>query len=348
MLPGVKRKKMEINIFRDGENYVQIGGAPGTAGFWNFVDERLFFYHDRNDPDFTLSVLFHEFTHLLAHLIQPKFCHPIWCNEGLAEYFGASKVVKNKLVLGGMQEGRLVAMAKWREEDEDNDYTLEELMKVPAGSFGGLEYGWAWSFVHFMMESPKYKKKFMKYYVGLAKNKGIKRERTSYYYPSVSSKEDIKWFKKCFGVKNLDELNIEWHAYIDCALKVTSASGYLYEAKVLHRKGKYKKALAALKTAEEKWKGDPSPLVYHYRGLCFKERNKYGDARDAFLKAIEIDPVHGWYYYYLGDVLEEMNDKDVLSEAIRFKKLALELLPDDWTLRNKVERDQVTRGRRTQ
>ncbi len=50
-------------------------------------------------------------------------------------------------------------MNKWREED--NSYTLQELMSLSPNRFGGLEYGWAWSFVHFMMNS-KYKKKFMK------------------------------------------------------------------------------------------------------------------------------------------------------------------------------------------
>ena len=102
--PGLKRKKMEINIFRDKENYTQVGGVPGAAGHFNFVEEELFFYHDRNDPEFVQSVLLHEFTHLLTHLMKSKFCHPTWCNEGLAEYYGASKREGSKLVFGGMQE----------------------------------------------------------------------------------------------------------------------------------------------------------------------------------------------------------------------------------------------------
>lgn len=341
--PGAKRKKMEINICRDSENYVQIGGAPGTAGYWNFVEERLFFYHDRNDPEFTLSVLLHEFTHLLTHLIQPKFCHPIWCNEGIAEYFGASKREGSKLSFGHMQEGRLVLMNKWREDG--NDYHLEELMRTPPGAFGSLEYGWGWTFLHFALENKKYKKKFMKYYVGLAKGSGIKREDGYYYYPTVKPSEDIEHFKKCFGIKSLDKLNKEWHDYIDENLSVVSGAGYLYEAKTQFYSDT-EKAHEAITMAEEKWEGKPSPVLYFYKGRILQKMDESEEAEKAFKKAIELDPINGRYYYYLGDTMEEMDDEKVIDDAVRFKSLSLELSPDDYSLRHKVEQDERSRNKR--
>jgi tetratricopeptide (TPR) repeat protein len=336
--PGVKRKKMEINIFRDRENYAQVGGSRYSLGHWNFVDERLFFYHDRNDPDFTLSVLLHEFTHLLTHLIKPKFCHPIWCNEGIAEYFGGSKRDGTKLIFGGMQEGRLVAMKKWREEG--NDYHLEELMRIPPNAFGGLEYAWAWTFVHFMLEHPKYQKKFMKYYVGLAKDSGVKREEDFYYYPTVKSYEDVAYFKKCFGIRNLDKLNDEWHAYIDANLEVTTGAGYLREAMTLYYKDDHDKALEAITSAEEKWEGSPNPSLFLTKGRILMDMEKYKQAKTAFSAAIELDPLNGWGYYYLGDSMEEMEKASLKEEYRRFKRLAREVSPGDWKLRNRVERDE--------
>jgi tetratricopeptide (TPR) repeat protein len=336
--PGEKRKKMQINLLRDQADYVQVGGVPGTAGYWNFVEERLFFYHDRNDPEFTLSVLLHEFTHLLAHLMKPKFCHPIWCNEGIAEYYGASKQEGSKLIYGGMQEGRLGLMKQWREDG--NDYTIEELMRVPSRSFGGLEYGWAWSLVHFFIHHPKYSKKFMAYYVGLAKKSGIKREMAGYFYPTVRASEDIEHFKKTMGINNFDKLNEEWHDYIDNNLRVSSGAGYLYEAKLKYRKDDNRDALKAIEKAEEKWEGEPSPLLYYYKGLILKDLRKWDQAQTAFLKAIDYDPLNAWNYYYVGEMLEKSKEDAALDEAMRNKRLAYELAPDDWNLRFKVEQDE--------
>jgi tetratricopeptide (TPR) repeat protein len=336
--PGVKRKKMQINIFRDKENFAQVGGVPGAAGFWNFVDERLFFYYDRNDPEFVQNVLLHEFTHLLTHLIAPKFCHPIWCNEGIAEYYGASKIKDGKLVFGCMQEGRLVNMNRWREKG--NDYTLEELMRVPSGSFGALEYGWGWSLVHFFMNNKKYRKKFMKYYIDLARGRGIKREQGNYYYPTVRASNDVAHFKKVFGIKNFDKLNKEWHDYIDSALKVSSGSGYLYEGKRYYWENKYKEALEALEMAENKWTGDPSALLYHYKGLSLKNLDRFAEAEDALREALRLDPLNAWDYYYLGDIYEKKGGDDDCRKAAQNKKMAREIAPDDYNLRYRVERDE--------
>jgi tetratricopeptide (TPR) repeat protein len=333
---GEKRKKMEINLFRDKENFDQVGGIPMAAGFWNFVDERLFFYHDRNDLEYVRSVLLHEFTHLLTHLIDPRFNHPIWVEEGTAEYFGATVVEDGKLKFGGMQEGRLVSMARWREKG--NDYHLEELMRCPRGAFGGIEYGWAWSFVHFMMENKKYTKKFMRYYTGLATDTSVDRERFG-KRSTVTESVGVAYFKKIFKLRNLDKLNDEWHDYIDTQLKVSSGRGYLYEARSHFWSGKNEDALESIQNAEENWEGDPSPLLYYYKGRILNNLARYPDARKALLEAIALDPLNAWNYYYLGDVVDSIGGDAEEKEAVRLKKLALEIEPEDYTLRYRVERE---------
>lgn len=348
--PGHRRDKPLICIFRDAEQFQQVGGVGGgVLGYWNFVEEKLCFYHDRNDPEFTVKVLLHEFTHLLTHLIEPKFNHPIWCNEGIAEYFGATSVEEGKLVYGGMLENRVVSMNAWRAKD--NDYHLEELMRVSRGAFSGIEYGWAWSFVRFCMSSKKYNKKFIKFYVGLAKDTRVDRGDVSgYYYPSVKPSDMVDYFKKTFGTRDLDKLNEEWHAYIDESLRVSSGKGYLQEAKIQWMENKDKEALESIKTAEEEWDGDESPLLYYTKGRILMDLDKYALAKEAFAKAAELDAINGRYYYYLGDAFEEMYDDDeteeLLKEAIRLKELARELAPDDYNLRYWVERDAQLRKER--
>lgn len=336
---GVRRKKMEINICRDRDNYVQIGGAPGTAGYFNFVDERLFFYHDRSDPEFALGVLIHEFTHLLIHLIKPKFCHPIWCNEGMAEYFRGSSIKDNKLTFGGILEDRLSNMNNWRKEG--NDYHLEELIRTQPGGFGGIEYGWAWSFIHFVMENKKYKKRFMKYFIGLAKGSGVKRDSGTFYYPTVLGSEDVKQFKKAFGVKNLDKLNKEWHEYIDKKLKVSTSKGYLYEARSNFHNSQAEEALESITKAEESWEEAKSPYLYYLKGRILAKLDKHIEAEKAFRQAIELDPINGRYFYYLGDAIAEKTDPnpELKKQARQYKKLALELEPTDYDLRHMVEND---------
>ena len=245
-----------------------------------------------------------------------------------------------------MLENRVVSMNAWRAKD--NDYHLEELMKVSRGAFHGLEYGWAWSFVRFCMSSKKYKTKFIKFYVGLARDSRVDRGDVSgYYYPSVKPRDMIAYFKKVFGMRNLDKLNDEWHAYIDENLHVSSGKGYLQEAKVQWMEDKNEEALESIQTAEEEWDGDESPLLYYTKGRILMDLDKYALAREAFARAVELDAINGRYYYYLGDALEELYDEEeteeLLKEAVRLKELARELAPADYNLRYWVERDAKAR-----
>src|SRR4030095_11989769 len=110
--PSLARKKMSVMVFRDREDYFKAGASPGgSAGWFSQYGESLNFYYDFEDPSFTKHVMLHEGTHLLTYLATSKFEPPSWINEGMAEYFGSSRVTgdrgKRKMEPGQMLDYRM-------------------------------------------------------------------------------------------------------------------------------------------------------------------------------------------------------------------------------------------------
>src|SRR5688500_12493908 len=113
--------------------------------------------------------MLHETNHYLTYLIDPDFRYPLWINESLAEYYGASRwdPASKKMTVGLLQEGRLAAIqddilaGKWQ--------GLEALFRLEQDAFTADHYAWGWSFVHFLLENEKYASKFKTFYVALAR-----------------------------------------------------------------------------------------------------------------------------------------------------------------------------------
>src|SRR4029079_12898681 len=144
--------------------------GPSVLGyFWNY-DQTLNFYHEYSEPDQTTWVALHECTHLLTYLVDPQYESQIWVNEGVADFFGSSKVYRKngKLVIepGQLQTDRILTVQQALKDEKaggpatagakvtgftGRPFTkLEDLFLLTHADFDGFQYAHAWSFVYFL------------------------------------------------------------------------------------------------------------------------------------------------------------------------------------------------------
>ncbi len=319
--------KLKVCIYNNEKDFLRITGRPrGILGFFRFVAPiELNFFHDRRDPQLTLSVLWHECNHYFMHLfVQKGVQNPAWLEEGLAEYFGGSSwdPKTKKMVPGLIQEGRLVNLQDAMDGEEY--MKLEKMLKIPHPQ-SGLEYAWYWSFCHMLFSKKKYARGFNTFIVKMAKDKTLKKEPWpgAPNFRWVKPDVQIALLKKCLKVKDLSALEKEWYEYIK-GMKVHSARGY-YEAALECRK--WKRPIRAGLYFKKALELDPD-YIRAYEGYAdlLYDQDKYKEAREICKKGLEKDPINPNFYLILARVEVETGSK---QKAERLCNLAMDLAPDD-------------------
>jgi tetratricopeptide (TPR) repeat protein len=334
--------KPPVCLYHDEEYYYQVSGAPrGAIGYFRFVSPiELDLFYERNDPRLTIDVLFHEGNHLLTYMIDPTFMYSPWVNESLAEYYGASQwdPATKTMSVGHVQEGRLVVL--WDEIAKGKMRDLEEMIKEER--FGAVDYAWGWSFVHFLMETPKYGEKFQKFYIALAKDPKIPRREARPGFNEVSVPDQVDALKRYLGVKDLKTLETEWHEYIKGRLKLTSERGYSDAGKWAWRFDMKLKAKRFFTKAVEG--GSANPDTYGTFAEVLVANREYDQAIQMWEKAIELDPLNPEYYVDLGRFLAHGQGATSDERKERGKKLialAQEMAPDDPMIWMQTQLDEL-------
>ncbi len=321
--PSKEYGKATVNIYHNPEYYYQVSGSPSRAvGYYMPSRRDLNFYYDRDNHRYTLDVMFHEAHHMMTHMMNPKVSYPAWIREGMAEYYGASvwNARTKKLEVGGIQAGRLCVL--WDRIKKDKWQGLEDLI---TGNKVDALYAWGWSFCHFMMSTPKYTKKFRKFYAALARSKHIQRKVHAAGRMTIPPTEQIKHFRKIVGVKDLGALEAEWHDYIKSALALDRVElDWSMGAHILYIYGEREKAREFYEKAiaEPEAKG---MTFYRYSKLLFEE-GKIEEASDNADKATQRDPLLARAWFLLGRCHEA---KGKAEDGLRIIRLAGEIDPDD-------------------
>jgi len=322
--------KVTINIYHDEEYYQQVSGAqPGVVGWYMPADRDLHFFYDRDRHEFTVDVMFHEGNHMLTHMINVRMWYPSWLGEGMAEYYGASEwdAKAKTMELGRIQSSRLCVLWNQVEEREkkgkDNAWHgLEELIK--SQRIGAIGYSWAWSFCHFLLSSPKYQKGFKKFFKALGTDKKIKRVPYGPFV-TVPPDEQIRLLLKYLKVKDIRNLEKEWHQYIrkELALDLVELD-WAGAGWIMSLYGERKKAREFFEKAVAE--GEQSGYVYYsYAKLLFDSDDR-DQASTYVQKAIDADPFHARAWLLKGLCHIRKGKKD---EGMKFIDLAMELDPDD-------------------
>lgn len=301
------------------------GAGGGTLAYYRFVEPReLNFYYDGKDPDRTAAVLFHEANHYLTDLLGETFQHPHWVNEAMAEYYGATTFdpVKEKVVVGGIQEGRLVEVLS--DIDGGKWMNVKELVSSEERAYE--HYYWGWSFVHFLMEDRQYQKRFRAFFSDLARARDVKRQPWQMSFESVSGEECLRVFMSRMGLRDdrdIEELQKKWYEHIkslDCS-QVTGLEKAGIEA---FRQGRIKfRASRLLKEAIEK--GSTNVQAYFHYSQCLQFKGDEKGALEMLEKACELEPLEPDAWAYRGFLLIQMDEKEKGEKMIA---LAKEIDPD--------------------
>ncbi len=323
---GSNDGRLAINIYGNRKEYNRTSGAGSyTLGYFKFVGAYdLNIFYDRTDPDGTRDVMFHEVGHYLHKLIDQGFRYPHWPGESLCEYYGAGywDEEEGELVIGLMQEGRLaeikadIAKGEW--------IGLEELITKDRYE----DYTWGWSLVHFLMNDDRYASKFKKFFLGLAKDRKVKRSASGFgkvVLKTVSPQDVLAFFKKSLGLKNDEafrELEREWHQYVDEELQLESASGLEKAAVKAMREGRTIRAKRLFQEAIEAGT-ERAQTYYNYGTFLYREGDK-SEAAEMLEKAVEYAPLQAEYYWSLAYAIRK-KDKERSKQLARMAK---ELDPD--------------------
>jgi tetratricopeptide (TPR) repeat protein len=316
--------KLKVCFYHDRDSFNRTAGVSGgVMAYYRFVAPReLDFFYDRRDPESTVSTMFHEANHYLTDLVSEDFQYPHWINEAMAEYWGASKwdPVKKTMTVGDIQDGRLVELKN--DIDAGKTIRLESLIGSEARDYN--HYYWGWSFVHFMLETPKYAKGFKKFFLDLARAKDVDRKRGAFQFKNVSGKECLKAFKKRLKVKDIGRLEAEWYDYI-AKLEPKGTYGLERAGLGAYYNGRMIKASRLLGEAVEA--GSTSiPVHLRYASVLQMKPDGREKALEVAVRACELDPLDADCWAAQGYVLHNLGRKD---EAKKFVALAREMNPDD-------------------
>lgn len=321
--PSLMRTKMVVNVYKSEEDFFANAAAPdispGVLGYFWAYDKTLNFFHDYQEPSLSTWVALHECTHLLTYLIDDQYEPQIWLNEAVADYFGSSKVYrdkKGKLVIEpglpqldrvltvqeaiGVAEGAGPASggAK-RAKRAGRGYTgLEKMFTIDRGAFDGFEYAHAWSFVYFLntWENGKHQKDFNRFFKEIyTRAKGIPSEQMGRGF-GIKPADIRAHLLKRIGEKDVDKLEKEWIAYIK-AIPVEGPEARMKRGMQNLRLMKLDEAVADLDEAVEAGCKDPRAFVARAKALAFQGADER--ARADLLKAVELDPLDADVYYDL-------------------------------------------------
>lgn len=344
-----RKRKPIVRIFKDRAEYMNFTRAFGTGGYFSFVDNTLHLFHNFEDPALTASVLLHEGAHLLNYLSNTRFAgRPHWIEEGVAEYFGSSKISRNKrgkLILepGQILGNRLLFIHNLVATRKVNNLRAALATK----SYKYPDYAYWWSFVHFMIHSEEYGNKFLKFYRKLYALRNVEgRKNGDFVY--VSSEESVKAFEKSLKIKDWDLVQAKWEQFIVDNVEKVGGYGWMVLGRDLYfesfkRKaveenakkgeeldGKSQKTLleesmeALNRSIEEK--GYVKAEAFYYRAMAYKEIFEYQKGLQDINRSIELDPLNDRYYSRRAVFQYLLGEKEL---AVRDMHIAKALNPNN-------------------
>ncbi|MFN0009721.1 MAG: tetratricopeptide repeat protein [Planctomycetota bacterium] len=338
--PTMRRTKLAVNIFKSRDEFRELsdwgeGSMPGgVIGFFSPMGKSLNFFHDYEDPDRTTWVGLHECTHLLTFLVDQQYRPQIWVNEGVADYFGSSKVgrdAKGKIVItpGELQTDRVLTVQQAiaasrgkapatgdagngeetggpkgpkKKREGRKSTTLEELFMMPREKFDGFEYAHAWSFVYFLnnFEGGKYAKPFARFFKGLYSLEKPLKVDTSGGGKSVSPQDIRAYLLSKLGLKDTVELEKQWKDFV-AAVPIEGPTARLKRGLSSVRQLEFEDALDDLDAAIAG--GTQDPRAWWARGRALAATGKRKQAQEDLAKAVLLEPLNAGFRYELSRLM---------------------------------------------
>lgn len=335
--PSLKRAKMEVNVYKSHEEFQALAkpGSPSVLGFFSPMAKSLNLYHDYAEPSRTEWVALHECTHLLTFLIDPQYLPQIWLNEAVADYFGSSKIYRDKkgklhIEPGELQLDRTLTVQQALKAEgtatgekarpknapaasASRPFTkLEELFLLTRDQFDGFQYAHAWSFVYFLntASNGKYRKSFEKFFKGLytlekgipftVENAGGAVAEMGGVGKLVAPADIRAYLLAKLKVKDVPALEKEWRDFV-AAIPVEGTTARLKRGLFAARQLRYEEALPDLDAAIEG--GTTDPRAWAARARALSVTGELDKALADYRTAIEKDPLSAGFRYEYSRIL---------------------------------------------
>jgi len=333
--------KLNVAFYVDYDAFLQVTGSPyGVLGFFRFVEPyQLSIFYDRVDPRQTEEVIYHEVGHYLQKLIDVDFKVPHWPGESISEYYAGStwNPETKELTTGLVMESRLGGIQLEMKQGE-TVHLRDMILGCQDRNFH--DYSWGWSLVHFLMNDRRYRDGFLKFFKALPDDPKIDREGQQYgptRLDTVNGPAMLEAFQRYLKLRkdeDLDQLEREWHAYLQDGLVVSTSRGLLdagSQAMQLGRKHRARRLFEESIAAE-----DPSPLAYFKLAQVLVSMGERKEAAPHFAKAVELDPLVPEFYIEWGEAL--LKDDETKEEGRRLLLLAKDIEPDNFYLERNLQR----------
>ena len=151
-VPGLEKKSFRVYLFSGQKGYLAYGrdlfgrDKTNTAGLYSPVVKQLLIWNLPDAEQMMRTVRHEGFHQYFDRLVGAS---PTWLNEGLAEYYEGSKLVKGAWSDGEINGGHMETLAK------TELIPLKDFLKIQPGAFYDpriveMCYAEAWAFVHYL------------------------------------------------------------------------------------------------------------------------------------------------------------------------------------------------------
>lgn len=158
-----------VRVCKNSQEYLDYGGRPGTAGYWNFVQEELVLFDNiagqagsrRGNID-TYIVLYHEAFHQYIFYSTVELPPHTWFNEGYADYFSGAQIYTNTLRVKEVKHNPWRVGTIRKAVENERHVPIAKLIKASKAEYyakASLYYAQGWSFVYFLEKSSASKKR---------------------------------------------------------------------------------------------------------------------------------------------------------------------------------------------
>lgn len=155
-----------VRICKNRDEYIEYGGAPSSAGYWNSRAEELVLYDaqvkekgKRSDDSDTFIVLYHEAFHQYIHYSTGELPPHSWFNEGYGDFFSGAEIKNGKVRKIGINPWRAGNIQYVLEQGNQADWKdITAWSQAEYYANGAANYAQGWSMVFFLNTSKKVKK----------------------------------------------------------------------------------------------------------------------------------------------------------------------------------------------
>jgi tetratricopeptide (TPR) repeat protein len=312
--------------------FYEVKGRVHPGGIFQPGDERNYVALRLDAPGESASeVLYHEYTHFLVQLNYGTL--PVWLNEGLAEFYGHTRIGEEEVIVGQESPSQLLLLR------ESKLLPLDSLFAAGPDSplyneadKATVFYAESWAIVHYLMLSDRegHAEELTEYLrLVLAEEVNpVEAAHRAFGDPAALTKtiENYARSQTFFQLKMPPPARIEESSYTTRPL--AEAESLAVRGNFLAYSRRPAEARPLLARAEEL---DPRLASPHEGlGLLELDAGDYDAAMREFAKAVDLDSHSAMAYFFSAQAVLRRSggSADALKEAEKKLRKALELNPD--------------------